>query len=420
MAGANGAPAATTRSSSAAATTASSPPPTSRKAGLRTLVLERRDTRRWRGRHDRARARARACRPWPTPSAGCGRRSSATSTSSATACRSSAPRRARLRAGARRHGDHAVGRRRRGPPTGLRAPVGARRRARTPTFDRLVRSLGRLPRRARRPDAARHRVARARRCARRAARSGARSAASAGTTAGPITARPADGRRRLRRRGVRDRRAPGRDRLARRPVHRDGPVVGGHDRGPARRLGRQRRRRGRARRSSPGAARARWPTALAAAARAAGVEIRTGAEVVAITSRDGRATGVVLAGGEEIDGTRRRRRHRPEADADRAGRPGRGRADRCCWRAGNIRTPGTVAKVNLVLSGLPTFPAARGDDERLLRGRIVVAPGIDAMERAFDAAKYGRPPERARSWRRRSRRSPIRRWSRAPRRARTS
>jgi phytoene dehydrogenase-like protein len=29
----------------------------------------------------------------------------------------------------------------------------------------------------------------------------------------------------------------------------------------------------------------------------------------------------------------------------------------------------------------------------LLRGRIVVAPGIDAMERAFDASKYGRASE---------------------------
>ena len=59
------------------------------------------------------------------------------------------------------------------------------------------------------------------------------------------------------------------------------------------------------------------------------------------------------------------------------------------WRAGNIRTPGVVAKVNLALKKLPEFPAAAGD-ELLLRGRIVVAPGIDAMERAFDATKYGR------------------------------
>jgi phytoene dehydrogenase-like protein len=63
------------------------------------------------------------------------------------------------------------------------------------------------------------------------------------------------------------------------------------------------------------------------------------------------------------------------------------------WRARNIRTPGATAKVNLVLGRLPRFPAAGGDDN-LLRGRIVIAPGIDALERAHDAGKFGRPSER--------------------------
>jgi phytoene dehydrogenase-like protein len=48
-----------------------------------------------------------------------------------------------------------------------------------------------------------------------------------------------------------------------------------------------------------------------------------------------------------------------------------------------------VAKVNLALRALPTFPSA-ADDDALLRGRIVIAPSIDAIERAFDATKYGR------------------------------
>jgi phytoene dehydrogenase-like protein len=59
------------------------------------------------------------------------------------------------------------------------------------------------------------------------------------------------------------------------------------------------------------------------------------------------------------------------------------------WRASNLRLPGVLAKVNLVLGGLPRWPAA-GDDLDVLRGRILVAPAIDALERAFDAAKYGR------------------------------
>ncbi len=129
--------------------------------------------------------------------------------------------------------------------------------------------------------------------------------------------------------------------------------------------------------------------ALASAARAAGAEIRTGAEVTAITSTDGRVTGVVLAGGEEIaaravvSGADPKRTLVGLVDPVALG-PSLG------WRAGNIRTPGVVAKVNLALKRLPVFPAAGDGGEQVLRGRIVVAPGIDAMERAFDASKYGR------------------------------
>src|SRR5690349_13279645 len=41
--------------------------------------------------------------------------------------------------------------------------------------------------------------------------------------------------------------------------------------------------------------------ALASAARAAGAEIRTGARVIAVTTRDGAVTGVALEGGDEIE-----------------------------------------------------------------------------------------------------------------------
>ncbi|MEX2183046.1 MAG: NAD(P)/FAD-dependent oxidoreductase [Chloroflexota bacterium] len=128
--------------------------------------------------------------------------------------------------------------------------------------------------------------------------------------------------------------------------------------------------------------------ALAAAARAAGAEIRTGAEVVAVTSADGRATGVALASGEEITaravvaGMDPKRLLTTLVDPVAIGPSLR-------WRALNIRTPGKVAKVNLVLGGLPDFPAA-ADDQRLLRGRILVGmTGIDALERVFDTTKYG-------------------------------
>jgi phytoene dehydrogenase-like protein len=111
-------------------------------------------------------------------------------------------------------------------------------------------------------------------------------------------------------------------------------------------------------RGGPGA----LASALAAAATAAGVEIRTGADVAHITSQDGRATGVVLVGGEELTaravvaGIDPKRALTGLADAVAVG-------PSLLWRADNIRTPGTVAKVNLVLSALPpaTTPGSSAD-----------------------------------------------------------
>ena len=129
--------------------------------------------------------------------------------------------------------------------------------------------------------------------------------------------------------------------------------------------------------------------ALAAAARAAGAEIRCDAEVSAITSRDGSVTGVALAAGEEIPASVVVSGIDPKATLTRLCDPV-AIGPSMLWRAGNFRTPGVVSKVNLVLGDLPRFTAAAGADLSLLRGRIVVAPGIDAIERAFDSAKYGR------------------------------
>jgi phytoene dehydrogenase-like protein len=131
--------------------------------------------------------------------------------------------------------------------------------------------------------------------------------------------------------------------------------------------------------------------ALAAAARAAGAEIRTGARVAAVTTADEGVTGVALESGEAIAarvvvaGVDPKRLLTGLVDPVVLGPELR-------WRAENIRTPGTVAKVNLVLDGLPDFPAA-GGDPRLLRGRIQVGTtSIDDLERSFDPSKYGRLP----------------------------
>ena len=53
----------------------------------------------------------------------------------------------------------------------------------------------------------------------------------------------------------------------------------------------------------------------------------------------------------------------------------------------NYRAPGVVGKINLKLSGLPSFRGV--DNEEKLTGRIHIGPEIDYLERAFDASKYG-------------------------------
>ena len=125
--------------------------------------------------------------------------------------------------------------------------------------------------------------------------------------------------------------------------------------------------------------------ALVAAARAAGAEIRLGVEVTSILDRRGTVTGVALAAGEEI-----------EAPIVASGADPKttllGLVDPVAlgptlsWEVENLRTPGAVAKVNLALDGLPSFD---GVETERLHGRILVAGGIDELERAFDAWKYG-------------------------------
>jgi phytoene dehydrogenase-like protein len=128
-------------------------------------------------------------------------------------------------------------------------------------------------------------------------------------------------------------------------------------------------------------------SALETAARTFGAEIRTSSSVEAVTSSGGRVTGVVLDGGEEVSapvvasGADPKRTLLKLVDPLELGPSLR-------WRAGNLRAPGVVAKVDVLLEGLPRFPSSDGDER--LQGRILLTPEIDAIERAFDATKYGR------------------------------
>jgi phytoene dehydrogenase-like protein len=133
--------------------------------------------------------------------------------------------------------------------------------------------------------------------------------------------------------------------------------------------------------------------ALTAAATSFGAEVRTGAEVVRVLSKGGRATGVVLQNGDEIaarrvvSGADPRRTFLDLCDPSRL-TPDFVRAVR------SVRYRGAWAKVNLALGALPTFAALRDAGETALRGTISISPSLDYLERAYDDAKYGRVSDR--------------------------
>jgi phytoene dehydrogenase-like protein len=132
--------------------------------------------------------------------------------------------------------------------------------------------------------------------------------------------------------------------------------------------------------------------ALAAAARQAGVEIRTGVEVARIDVTDAAATGVTSSTGETFTA----RAVVSNADPKRTLL---GLVDpmylgpELVRRVQNIRAHGTLAKVNYAVSALPRFAGLATRDAAAqtaaLSGRVRLARDIDGIERAFDAAKYG-------------------------------
>jgi len=129
--------------------------------------------------------------------------------------------------------------------------------------------------------------------------------------------------------------------------------------------------------------------AMAAAAKHAGAEIRTGAEIAEIRIKDGVATGVVLTSGEEISARAVVSNADPKRTLMRLVDPTHLSPD-FVQKIKNYRCMGTVAKINLALSALPEFPAIRGKGNgNLLNGRIQISPEIDYLERAFDESKYG-------------------------------
>ena len=142
----------------------------------------------------------------------------------------------------------------------------------------------------------------------------------------------------------------------------------------------------------------RLTDALAAAAAGAGAEIRTGVNVARIEVDDEGVRGVLLGTGEQIatdvvvSNADPKRTLLGLVDPVRL-EPG------FLLRVRNIRARGTLAKVNLALAALPSFKAERDLPAEIpatqaMAGRILVAPGIDYLEQAFDRSKYGELPER--------------------------
>jgi phytoene dehydrogenase-like protein len=131
-------------------------------------------------------------------------------------------------------------------------------------------------------------------------------------------------------------------------------------------------------------------SALAAAARSFGAEIRTGAEVARIRTRAGQVTGVTLASGEDIDAATVVTTAHPQISflrlLDPAVLPAGFVADIRGWQTRS----GTV-KINLALDRLPVFASHPEVDPQIHGGTIVLAESLHDIETAFADAVSGRP-----------------------------
>ena len=127
--------------------------------------------------------------------------------------------------------------------------------------------------------------------------------------------------------------------------------------------------------------------AIGSAARALGAEIRTEARVAAITVREGRASGVALDSGEEIEARLVLSSLDPRQTFERLLEPGH-LPDDFVAEVHRYKYRGSSGKVNLALDALPEFTCLPGPGDHL-RGAISFSPNIEYMERAYDDAKYG-------------------------------
>ncbi len=133
--------------------------------------------------------------------------------------------------------------------------------------------------------------------------------------------------------------------------------------------------------------------ALADAAKSFGAEILTNSEVTKIITQDGQATGVEMANGDQISAAAvvsaadMRTTFLKLVDPYYLNQ-------KFVNHVQNIKYRGTMARVHLALSKLPTFTAANGDREQLLSGHVQIAPSMTYLQKAFDPVKYGHYSDR--------------------------
>jgi phytoene dehydrogenase-like protein len=125
--------------------------------------------------------------------------------------------------------------------------------------------------------------------------------------------------------------------------------------------------------------------ALAEAAAKAGARIRTAAPVARILVEADRAAGVELESGERIAAGAVISSADPKTTFLEL--LGTSHLDTgFVRRVKHLRTGGLAAKLHLALDAVPQF---RGVPEADLKGRLLVAPSLEYLERAFNHAKYG-------------------------------
>jgi phytoene dehydrogenase-like protein len=132
--------------------------------------------------------------------------------------------------------------------------------------------------------------------------------------------------------------------------------------------------------------------AMAKAAQGFGAEIRTGAAVQQIDSRNGRVRSVVLEDGTEI----RARVVLSNADPKRTFLglvPERDLPADFVHAIRGIKMDGPCAKVNMVLAEEPRFTGTPANYDPQQRSLFTLVPSLEFAERCYDTAKFGEIPE---------------------------